>query len=808
MTRGGSTTHGGAEPLFDVLFTGAPIGLAFLDPGLRVAYANDALAEIGGVVPSILVGRRVDEAFPYLEPTLAPLLEEVLRTGERLVARQFDAPPADDTDSGRAWLVDAYRVDGRADQPLGVGLTVHEVTDLVRVRAALGASEEERETLARRIAAERALLEAVVRQMPAGVIIAEAPSGRLILGNEQLERIWRHEFLPSADVEQYREYRGFHPDERPYEPHEWPLARSVTSGDVIENETIGILRGDGTTGVIEVSSAPIRDPDGRIIAGVISAHDITERHRAQAAGRFLAEASHILASSLDYETTLTSVARLAVPWLADWCAVDMADATGAIRRLAVAHVDPAKIALAHELQERFPPDPNATTGVPNVLRTGEPELYEEIGDDLLVASARSPEQLAIARELGLVSAMIVPLTARGQTLGAISFVTAESGRHYGASDLEVARELAGRAALAVDNARLFRRAQETETRYRAIFEGVGDSIVVSDLDGRVVDANPVTVRMLGYTVEELRAMPRGALTSLGAAWVGEQLAEIREAGEWRGEVDVRRKDGTLLSVEVHVTRLDSPGGAVLVSTARDITERRAGERMQHEFAAMVGHELKNPLAALSGFAQLMRRRGTYSQRAVDAIVQQAARLDRIVGDLLDVSRFEAGRLDLQRAPVDLVDVVRACMEQVQVLDPDRTPALEAPDGAVVGRWDRGRLEQVVYNLLSNAVKYSPDDAPIVVRVERADGEARAHVIDAGPGIPPDALPRLFRRFARLEGAAATAPGLGLGLYISKALVEAHGGRIWAESEPGRGATFSFALPLDPPAGLGDGDGHC
>ena len=674
--------------------------------------------------------------------------------------------------------------------------------DVTRGRLA----DEERRALAQQIAAERALLEAVVRQMPSGIIVAEAPSGRLILGNEETERIWRHPFTPSADVEGYRAYRGFHADGRPYEPAEWPLARAL-AGETVQGVTIQIERGDGTRGVIEVSAVPIRDAAGRVVAGATSFADVTERQRDQASVRFLAEAGQILASSLDYETTLVSVARLAVPWLADWCAVDMADADGTVRRLAVAHVDPAKVALAHELQARFPPDPNAKTGVPNVLRTGEPELYPEIGDEVLVAGARSPEELQIARDLGLVSAMILPLTARGQTLGTISFVTAESGRLYGDFDLAVARELAGRAALAVDNARLYRRAQETESRYRAIFEGAGDSIVVSDLDGRVVDVNPATVRMLGYTAEELRALPPGALTEQGAAWIGDQFAALLATGEWRGEVDVRRKDGTLLPLDVHVTRLESPDGPVLISTARDISERRAVERMQREFATMVGHELKNPLAALSGFAQLMRRRGTYSQRAVEAIVQQAGRLDRIVGDLLDVSRFEAGRLDLRRAPVDLLEVARACMEQVQVLDPDRLPTLEAPDGPVVGYWDRGRLEQVLYNLLSNAMKYSPVDAPITVRVERAGDEACVRVMDAGPGIAPDALPRLFRRFSRLEGAASTAPGLGLGLYISRALVEAHGGRIWAESEPGRGATFAFSLSIELPEGGGDGDGQ-
>jgi PAS domain S-box-containing protein len=170
---------------------------------------------------------------------------------------------------------------------------------------------------------------------------------------------------------------------------------------------------------------------------------------------FLAEASAILAQGLlDFEATLSNVARLAVPDFSDWCAVDLIE-SGAIRRVATAHVDAAKQALATDLQERLPLDPNAATGVPNVIRTGRPELLPDIPDELLVASIADPDLLELVRRLGLRSIMIVPLVARGRTLGAMTFAAAESGRHYGQADLVLAEELAQRAALAVDNARLY-----------------------------------------------------------------------------------------------------------------------------------------------------------------------------------------------------------------------------------------------------------------------------------------------------------------------------------------------------------------
>ena len=151
-----------------------------------------------------------------------------------------------------------------------------------------------------------------------------------------------------------------------------------------------------------------------------------------------------------------SVARLAVPRLADWCAVDIVEEDGSLERLAVEHEDPQKVQLAHELQERYPPDSEAPHGVQRVVRSGQSEFYPDITDEMIVAAARDAEHLRLMREIGFVSVIIVPLVARGRTLGVITLVSAESGRRYGRADLELAEELARHAALAVDNARLYR----------------------------------------------------------------------------------------------------------------------------------------------------------------------------------------------------------------------------------------------------------------------------------------------------------------------------------------------------------------
>jgi signal transduction histidine kinase len=294
----------------------------------------------------------------------------------------------------------------------------------------------------------------VLQQMPAGVILARAPDGKLIFGNDAAEAIWRQPVATSASIGAYGHWRGFHPDGRPYLAEEWPLARTLRTGEPVTGEEVEIVRGDGTRAVLNVSSSPIRDQGGAVVAAAVTFIDITERRRRERERRFLAEASALLSSSLDYTVTLANVARLAVPTLADWCGVDIIQ-DNTLRRLAVEHVDQQKVALARELGEKYPPALDSPGGVGEALRNGRPELFPAITDEMLRGVAENEEHLRILQELGLRSAMIVPLTARGRVLGDITLVAAESGRTFGPEDLAFAVELAGLAAMAIDNARLY-----------------------------------------------------------------------------------------------------------------------------------------------------------------------------------------------------------------------------------------------------------------------------------------------------------------------------------------------------------------
>ena len=221
---------------------------------------------------------------------------------------------------------------------------------------------------------------------------------------------------------------------------------------------------DGRRVDVSLTISPIQDAKSKIVGASKIARDITDPQTPRSGAAFLAEASRLLAELLDVPSTLQKVAGLAVPHFADWCTVDFLDADGSLRRLAVAHVDPAKVQLAHELHRRYPPDPKGSHGVWKVLRTGQSELLAEISDSLLVEMIKDEERRRILRELGLTSYMGVPLTVRGKPIGVITFVTAESRRRYGPADVRLAEELAHRAAVAIENARLYSELKEADRR--------------------------------------------------------------------------------------------------------------------------------------------------------------------------------------------------------------------------------------------------------------------------------------------------------------------------------------------------------
>ena len=419
------------------------------------------------------------------------------------------------------------------------------------------------------------------------------------------------------------------------------------------------------------------------------AREQAARLAAEAAKRrlqFLDEASTLLASSLEYETTLQSVARLAVPTLADWCAVDVVGEDGAITRVATTHADPTKYDLTQQLSHTYVPAIDDQSPAATALRTGRPSLMPTVTDAMTKAFARDPEHLRVMRALGVRSIMAVPLRARGRTLGAISFF-ASSARRFGLDDLPLAQELAHRAAFAIDNADLYRQAQEAV-------------------------------------------------------------------------------------------------------------------RVRNVFLSVAAHELKTPLTSLRGFAQLAVRlfrqsatpdpaRITYALQRID---QQANKLARLMSQLLDISRLEAGKLTLEREVTDVSRLANDVVQSAQAQTNQHRLTLATP-GPIDAWVDAVRVEQVLTNLLDNAIKYSPSGGGVDVLVTQPRADlVKFSVTDHGLGIPPEHRSRIFEQFYQAHGDTHVS-GMGLGLYISRQIAELHGGRLEAEFPSEGGTRFVLSLPL-------------
>jgi PAS domain S-box-containing protein len=366
----------------------------------------------------------------------------------------------------------------------------------------------------------------------------------------------------------------------------------VVSGKIGEDAAVAMMRAgaqDYVTKEDMVRLCPaiereLREAEGR-----------RERKRAAEALRFLSEASAALTSSLDYRATLARVARLAVPQLADWCAVDVREEDGSTHQLAVEHENPEKVAWAHELQQRYPPDADAPRGVPEVLRSGRSEFYPDVTDEMLVAAARDPEHLRLMRRMSFTSAMVVPLVARGRTLGAITLVSAESGRRYDSADLELAEELARRAALAVDNAKLYDEAQKeisernrAETRFRTLVEQIP---AVTYIQEPIESDNPKVVTYMSPQYETMLGYPREAEILDEEHWLRTLHPEDRErvlaeevrtdeSGEpFKIEYRVIAADDRVVWVRDHAVLMRDKEGQPLywLGVQYDITEQKRVE---------------------------------------------------------------------------------------------------------------------------------------------------------------------------------------------------------------------------------------
>lgn len=515
--------------------------------------------------------------------------------------------------------------------------------------------------------------------LSADAIVSFDEDQRIILFNDGAEKIFgyskaeaigaRHDILLA---EQHRSIHGRHVEQF--------AAGEVTARQMGErNSTIVGRRKNGEEFPVDVSISKLEVGGKRLFTAVL--RDITERKRSETEARLLAEAGKILVSAgPDYKAMLTDVAKLIISNIADWCSIDVVQ-DGQIRRAKVIHSDPAKTAICDAL-ERYPVHQRPTL-VSDVVQSQSPVLVSDVTPEYLETLAQSAEHLQLLQGLGPSSFIIVPLIARGQSLGTLAFGASNGSRRYGDLDVRLAESLAIRAALALDNARLH------------------------------------------------------------------------------------------------------------VSLERAVQAR-------DDVLGIVAHDLRNPLNNIGLWAQTLGRRlskegAVENKKSVEKIRSSVQRANRLIEDLLDVTRIEAGQLSVELGPFPSGQLVLDVVEQQQLVASNSSIELRSEIELTLPEvWgDRNRCLQILENLIGNALKFTPAGGRVTVGAAPGDGEVRFWVADTGAGIAAESLPHVFDRFWQAKKTERR--GAGLGLQICKGLVEAHGGRIWVESTLGRGTTFHFTV---------------
>jgi PAS domain S-box-containing protein len=662
------------RPDFEALFAATPTLLVVLlpdQPGYTIVAASEAYARATMTRREDIVGRSIFDVFPDnpADPladgatNLRAALDRVVQTREPIeraaqkydIRRPVESGGAFEERWWRASCTPVFTADGKLAWILHV---IEDITERRRSELALSRSE--------------AQFRAIIERMPDGVLFHRR--GRIGYANRALAHLLGYDD-PAALLGRHV-FDLVHPDDVSVVAQR---IERLEEGRLVPPQEMRALRRDQSLCYIETTGIPMSLEDQYGVLVIV--RDLTERRRVEKEQQLLTESGAVLGATLDYEQTLATVAELVTRDFADWCVVEVMEERAQLRRLKVASADPTQLSLCREL-ERMPVDRGRPYLISVVIETKEPLIIERVTTVQLEWGAQDAEHLRLLQAINPVSLMALPLLMRGQLLGTICFISSRESLIYGAADLRVAQSLAERAAVAIENARLY------------------------------------------------------------SASV--QAAQLRD-----------------------------------------------------QVLSVVAHDLRNPLATIRLQAQGMVRPPPdperRSQRAREVIDRAAARMNRLIQDLLDVARMEAGQLTLERARLAAAELTAEATELQRPLAISSSLELRlelAPD--LPELWgDRHRLLQVFENLIGNAIKFTPPGGRITVGAAPHNGAVVFSVADTGRGIGPDGLPRVFDRF--WQAMRADRQGAGLGLPITKGIVEAHGGRIWVESALGRGSTFFFSI---------------
>jgi len=505
---------------------------------------------------------------------------------------------------------------------------------------------------------------------------------------------------------------------------------------------------------------------------------------------YLLQISRAMTSELDLEEVLRLIVRNAV---------EMLDGQGgfiALRQPDGSYWVRVSYGLPLKLLHLFTP---LLTEIPLRTESRDPTRWN-------IPQLRTKMGLAAAA-VGLRQVVALPLV-RGWELIGVIYIFRASGVDFSANDRQVLASFADQAAIAVHNARLYQELQEEKRRLDAIIQHSADGVMILDPQCRIQVFNRALEEMTGRSADQAIGHLCGEVMALK----GEEGTDIcRDFCPLRSntlkeplyvEGDIHREDGGLTTVGITYSLLYNEHGELvnIIANVRDITRFREAERMKSTFISIISHELKTPVSLIKGYAETLRREDAHwdeetLQQSLAIIEEESDRLNELIDNLLDASRLQAGKFEVKKEEIRLDHLAERVVEKFRPQTDQHTLVTDFPPDFPPVRADYDRMEQVFNNLISNALKYSPQGGTIRVQGWEEGDWVYVAVSDEGIGIPKHEQERVFDPFYRAEDVMTSkTKGTGLGLYLVQAIIEAHGGKIWVESEKGHGATFIFALP--------------
>ena len=693
---------------------------------------------------------------------------------------------------------------GDRERPFGVlaaftsrrGRFTHDDVNFLQAVANILAAAVERQRVEAELRTSRDELSTIVAGLSEGITV-QAADGRLIYANDTAAQLSGYEtghalvLAPIAEV--ISRFELFDEDGQPLTLDRLPSRRAL-AGEEPDPMLVGfrvLATGDQRWSL--VSARAVRAPDGSVRRVVNTFRDVTDERWARETRSFMADAVAVLSGTLDAAEAANRLARLCVPRLADYCVVDMLEPDGSIAGVALAHADPSRLDLARRARELRPVRPHAPAGVARVIREGTSEI-SEVTPDLIEAAGLSDEERELLSHLDLRWYLCVPLIGRHGPIGALSLVTAESGRRLGERVLSLAHELGIRAGIALENAQLYQTANDRRAQLDTVLAALVEAVLVFDGSGGLRLGNRAAAQIFGG---QLPVTLEAMLKRLGL--------DDEQAGGTADERDVLEvsPDGgrRWLEMRRYGAGKDSDaraGAAPNVVVLRDITQAKAARAARDAFMGVLSHELRTPITTIYGGSELLERELDDERRAevIADIRIESERLARLIEDLLVMTRVERGMVEIEDEPILLQHLLASVIGAVSARWPAANITLRVADRLPAVRGDSTYIEQVMRNLLSNAIRYGDGaESGIEVTASEEEGRICVRVLDCGPGFGSEEPERLFDLFYRTPTARAVPGGAGIGLFVCRHLIQAMDGTMWARERPDGGAEFGFALPV-------------